>query len=275
MTQKTTLTALLGAGLLTAGLSQAALVHHYTFDEGSGTTITDSAGSTNGTWAAGGGAGLAWTTGKIGGAADFQNGGGAVNHFGLSGGLAITNQASISVWVQNDQASGYRGILTTRDDGTPGSFSLATENGHIDFHTLNGATNQLDSLDGVPTDGTTWTHVLATWDQTTQERYIYINGQPAGTGLSTMNTNVGGSPLIGGASVDWRIGNDNCCGDRDLDGRLDDLAIWDNILTAADAATIFAAGNNGISAPDALAVPEPSTSLLGALAALALLRRRR
>ena len=51
---------------------------------------------------------------------------------------------------------------------------------------------------------------------------------------------------------------------------------WIDRLGLGKAAAIFAGGNTGLNAPEALAaVPEPSTSLLGALAALALLRRRR
>lgn len=260
---------LIGAGLVsTALVGQGALVHHYTFDETTGTTAADSAGANDGSWVEGAGAGLAWTAGKIGNAADFQNGGGAVNYFniGTLSSLAGSSALSVSTWIQVDSiTSGYRGLLTSRSDSSAGSWAFAHEGNHIDFHT-SGAGNQLDSAADL-TIGS-WFHVVATWDNATGERNTYLNGV-----LSTTNTFTGGVNF--GGDGNWRIGNDDCCGDRDFDGRIDDLAVFDSALSASDAAAIFAGGNAGLDAPTALAVPEASTSLLGALAALGLLRRRR
>ena len=254
---------------MTAGLSQAALIHHWAFDETTGLTTADSVGGNNGTWQEGGGTGLSWVPGKIGNAADLNNGtAGRVNNFnvGTLSSLTGSSAISISVWLQTDAASSpYRGILSSRSDSSSSSWAFANEGAHIDFHT-SGAGNQLDSAD-VLTVGP-WFHVVATWDNSTGVRNIYIDGA-----LSTTNTFTGGVNFGGDGT--WLIGSDDCCSDRDFDGRLDDLAVFDNVVSASEAAAIFAGGNAGLNVVESLAVPEPSTSLLGALAALALLRRRR
>jgi hypothetical protein len=117
-----------------------------------------------------------------------------------------------------------------------------------------------------------WYHVLATWNNDTGDRAVYVNGDPAGTGLSVANTFTGGVNFAGDGQ--WDIGSDNCCSDRDFDGFIDDVGVFDNALTAADALTIYNAGNQGINVAQAL-IPEPSAAILCLLGGLLIIRRMR
>jgi hypothetical protein len=66
-------------------------------------------------------------------------------------------------------------------------------------------------------------------------------------------------------------------GDRDWDGMIEELAIWDRALTGSEI-------NNGVGGVDAtslyqrglsgIAIPEPGAALLGGFGLLALMRRR-
>ena len=170
----------------------------------------------------------------------------------------------------------FNGLFTSRNESNSGSWSVAWQgsNDVLDFHT-SGSPNQLDSAGGLTADSNTWHHVLAVWNNDTGDRAVYINGDPAGTNFSTSDTFTGGSAFAGDGT--WIIGSDLCCAnDRDFDGAIDDVAVFDNALTATDAATIYNAGLAGVDVVTAL-VPEPSGICLSALclAGLCVGRRRR
>ena len=91
---------------------------------------------------------------------------------------------------------------------------------------------------------------------------IVANGASIHTGLLSY------WPLDG----DLWIGNNPQSSTRMWDGLIDDVAIWDRPLGAADALELYTAGQSGLSLGQ---IPEPSTGILGALAGLALVIRRR
>lgn len=272
MKNKSIFTSTYAVFALTAATSQAALIHHWSMDEASGDTAADYAGSNNGAWQDPGN-NLTWDAGKIGNAAHLNGtAAGRIQNFdvGVLSSLAGNSQISISMWVNPDSGTGYYGLLASRSESNAGSWAVAWEGGnHFDFHT-GGTGNQLDSAAGVTTGN--WFHVLTTWNSDTGDRAHYINGDPAGTGLSLADTFTGGTAF--GGTGTWEIGSDNCCGDRDFDGLIDDVGIFDTALTAADAKRIFDAGNAGLNVAEA-AIPEPGSSALLLLSGLLAFRRRR
>ena len=112
MTYSKRLKTLLGLSILgSTALSQATLVAHYKFDEGSGTTATDSAGGDQN--AATNQGTIGWTpTGKIGGALDLP--GNASLQVADAIGAGAT-AFTLSVWVNMDDNPGYDGIFSARD----------------------------------------------------------------------------------------------------------------------------------------------------------------
>ena len=267
MTMKHMLALIGAASTVSAGLGNAALVAHYKFDEGSGTTALDSAGGDqNATQNQGT---IGWTgSGKIGGALDLPGTASlqAADAIG-AGATAYT----ISLWVNMDDTPGYDGIYSARSE----NMGINVEGGssanlHGDFRYDNhpgGGSQGVDSANGSLVVGT-WHHMAITW-AADKSGSIYLDG-----------LNVGSQPASSAAIYDghlstWNIGDDPCCGGRELNAQLDDLAVWDEKLSDADILAIFNGGNNGLDAPTALTVPEPSSALLGLVGALGLLRRRR
>ncbi|MGJ8698153.1 MAG: LamG domain-containing protein [Verrucomicrobiaceae bacterium] len=268
------LLALIGAtSTITAGLSNAALVAHYKFDEGSGTTAADSAGGDQN--AATNQGTVGWLTGgKIGGALDLPGNASmqAADAIG-AGATAFT----ISIWVNMDDTPGYDGIYSARNtenwglNVNGGNAAALAFDYRYDNPPINGGGSQgLDSPAGSAVVGT-WHHVAMTWatDGVNSSGAIYLDGVNVGTAPTNAAIEYSGHLST------WNIGDDPCCGGRELNAQLDDLAVWDEALSDAQIAQIFNGGNAGLDAPTALTVPEPATGLLSALAALTLLRRRR
>lgn len=256
----------LGA-LLVPGQAQAALVAHYKFDDGTGSTALDSAGGDqNATQNQGT---IGWTgSGKIGGALDLPG------TASLQAADAIGEGATaytISLWINMDDTPAYDGIYTARNE----NMGINVEGGssanlHGDFRYDNspgGGSQGVDSDNGSLVVGT-WHHMAITW-AADKSGSIYLDGLKVGSQPAST------AAIYEGHLSTWNIGDDPCCGGRELNAQLDDLAVWDEKLSDADIEAIFNGGNNGLDAPTALTVPEPSSALLGLVGALGLLRRRR
>lgn len=154
---------------------------------------------------------------------------------------------SISAWVNPSGTAGYDGIFNTRSAQTSlgnatnpssGNWGLAHEGTHIDARIQTSATgsNGTDSPDDSLPAGE-WTHVAFTYNSFIGETKIYLNGAE-----STTKT---GLPVdiewfSGGQ---WAIGDDLCCGGREFNGLLDDVALYDTLLSASDITSIY---NNGL-----------------------------
>jgi hypothetical protein len=99
---------------------------------------------------------------------------------------------------------------------------------------------------------------------------LYLDGSAVGTHTNGTATNAFTNLVFGRQRT-------TDAGDREWDGMIDELAIWNRALTASEI-------NNATTGPEAdslykrglagLAVPEPSIVLLGGLGLLTLLRRR-
>lgn len=177
------------------------------------------------------------------------------------------SDVSISVWVKATAwSTGWQGVvahgegadyrIARRGSNDPILLAYAGGTGDIQTGTTYGSAPGGDGL---------WHHILATTSNGGATQ-LYVDGLleatgggPSGIAQSNANNNV----LCIGCNPD---------NGREFNGLIDDLAMWDRVLTTEEAGLLYSAGLAGTSLG---AIPEPSTSLLGLLGVLGLLRRRR
>ncbi|MEM7385340.1 MAG: LamG-like jellyroll fold domain-containing protein [Verrucomicrobiota bacterium] len=219
------------------------LIGLWRMDDLVGGIATDVVSGNDAVWQAGETDGLEWVDGVVGGAADLSDQGG--NHYfqiddlpELIGAQGIT----IAAWVSADPQGGYNGIFMTRtfNGATNNSWGIAYEaDGRLDTR-VNGP--GIDSTDGAiaPEEGV-WHHVVMVWNSEDSSHTQYLDG---------VRSSVGSGPdseIVGPVSGPWYIGYDDCCGGgRDFDGRLDEIALWNQALSAGEVAEIYANGLAGI-----------------------------
>jgi len=234
-------------------------VAHYTFDEGSGTTAGDSSGNNNtGTLTNG----PTWTT-------DSKVGGGALQFDGVndyatsSAGTAVNNltAGTISVWIKPSSGGQYGlgRIISKGSTGGIGGFDLNVEGSPVrrfDFAIdYDGATDLGAVTSGGIIDFGVWQHVVVTWDGTGNGSGLkmYKNG----TSLSLSTSNGVGS-RVSDASNGLVIGNRSVISNRDFDGSIDDVRLYNRVLSAQDISDLFALGSGGTPSPSASDTIPPS-----------------
>lgn len=219
------------------------LVALYKFDEVSGTSAVDSA-TLEGIQTANQNQGtIAWTPGLIGGALDLDGSSSlqAPDAIG-EGATAFT----ISAWVNMDNTPGYDGIYSARNTENMGLNveGGSAENLHFDYRFDNppidgGGSQGVDSPNGSAVVGQ-WHHIAMTWTADHSFLDIYLDGADIGDANTTVDT------VYNGYLSTWNIGDDPCCGGRELDAQLDELAVWNVALSAGEINTIYTNGLNGI-----------------------------
>jgi len=240
-----------------AGSVSANMVAHWTFDEGSGQTAYDSAGTNNGTIY-----GATWTAGRIGGALSFNGTDSYVNvpdapslRFGKY------DSFSISYWAKPQPLTDGRYVISKMSASESGIFGYASgyyaPTGQFTFYAEKSNENYVNIMtqtDAAPADS--WSFVTAVYDNRNMK--IYINGELEDTGFYTLDT---------GATVPTQylcIGAWTSATTRDcyFEGLIDDVQIYNNALTAGEIQQIYNA-------------PEPATIALFGLGIMALRSKRK
>ena len=176
--------------------------------------------------------------------------------------LDVGNQVTIEFWMKADPANAmnsYQGLVTSDFYGieiangfAPGplgvSFFLSTDGGasvspssYPDTATVNGG--------GAVVSAGAWHHVAGTYDGAKLQ--LYIDGQPQGapnyhTGaISPMLVN----SFVSLGSEDGRTICPDCMNNRYFNGQIDEPAIYNRALSAAEILAIYNAGGAGKCAP--------------------------
>lgn len=218
------------------------LVAHWAFDEGSGTSAADSAGTHTGTLVSS----PTWTTGRYGGGLDTSGGYVSVAH---AADLGNFSQMSLAMWVYSRQwtgdpvpisKDGNSGYYWQRYSGTSrlGIWVGSGERGHVGNPTLDA-----------------WHHIAWTWDGSTFTPYLDGVAQTTVAYTGTIDPSATGALLIG-AYTGGALG---------LNGIVDDVAIWSGALSGAEITAVM----NG-----SLGVPEPGSAVALAVLAVGLAVRR-
>jgi hypothetical protein len=264
---KRVLIVLMVLALATASAS-AALVSRYSFDETSGTTVSDSVGGLNGTLqgaAAFDGLGSAVLNGSSGTYV-------ALNPASLSGQTAITLDAWFTFTVPNDNVHLFsidNGVGT----GSNGSYLRLDVNDTRTGHEHTGPFIEAiqgwggnKTVDDVLLARDTQIHVTTVYDGTNNYEALYVDGALAFELLGNATTvkalsgypmdvfTLGRSPWVG-------------YGDPMLTGSINEFRVFGGALTAGEIAAYDALGPN--------VVPEPSTIVMLVMGGMLLLFRLR
>jgi glucose/arabinose dehydrogenase len=202
----------------TAPPPAAGLVGAYSFNEGTGTTLTDRSGTgNNGTIS-----GATWSAaGRNGGALSFD---------GVNDQVTVADASSLDVprmtlgaWVFPTALGGlWRTVLLKEQ---PGQLAYAlyanTDTSRPSGHVYVGGDRDVRGTAALPTNA--WTHLAATYDGSTLR--LYVNGVQASS-LSLV-----GSILTSSGAL--RLGGNTVWGEW-FAGRLDDVRIYNRALSAAE-----------------------------------------
>jgi len=202
---------------LSKGGSTPGLVAHWEFEEGSGDTASDSAGSNDGTVM-----GASWVPGKIGTALRFDG----MNDYVDCGSSASLNpsEMTVSLWVSAEGWTTYRYVLGKAQNLYSSDYTFATQGeGKLEFSFSQGVGSRatVRSEEGLPLEE--WVHVGATRDGGTAS--LYMNGQLQSTATYSVAVTDNGYGLrigsIGMASPEWA---------GFFGGKIDDVRIYDEAL---------------------------------------------
>ncbi len=152
------------------------LVGYWAFDEGTGTTATDSSGNSNN--------GVlfnspVFTVGQMGNAVSLNG----VNQYvqvSPTSGLNLSNAITLAAWVNPTDLSSYRNVVNKGAAGSRG-FGMNIISGALNFVNVGGA----DVTSTVTLSTNAWQHIAITWNADTSEVKFYKNGTLAQTIISS------------------------------------------------------------------------------------------
>ena len=225
--------------------TEATLIAHWDFDERSGTTAFDSAGSNNGEVN-----GAQWVDGVFGGALEFDGVDDYVN-CGNNDSLDMTDELTISAWIKRPDFSTH-GVIVGKNNGNAvtAGYGLFSYKEGLEFTFYSQGWRR--TTPRFPVTANQWHHVAGTFNGNIL--YLYVDGeQRASLAYNGDITAAAGYPV---QIAYWRSRLP-----QHFNGLIDDIRIYDVALSPAEIRE--------------LAIPEPATLLVLGLGALAGLRRRR
>ncbi len=211
------------------------LVAHYSFDEASGTSILDHSGNrrdgvmAGGTWLGDGrfGAALRFAVGEMASVANFPN---------AASGFSVSAWVRLHTFVQTADDDPERwGTVVSTELGMSGGWEVMIDRSQttpaVNFAFWKGP-SQGDftgwTIANVPLDE--WTHVGAVVDKNAQIFEFYVNGVERGRSTTTLGILPGSETLTLGQYP---------AGGRNLDGDVDEIAIWNRALATAEMQLLY------------------------------------
>jgi hypothetical protein len=217
-----------GQANLSAGASRASLAGEWLLNEGGGTIANDTSGNNrDGTITAG-----SWVPGRHGQALSFDGASSVVQTLGFP---SQSVGKGICAWVNPATSqSGLKGLVIQE-----GGFYLRLNNMALEARVYNsaGATSNTYSTSATLPVGK-WSHVCETVDASSGGAItlnFYINGVSALSQATDVN-----GPNTGGVGTNYmKIGNDDDAAGRFFQGTIDDVVVYNRLLSASEIVTIY------------------------------------
>ena len=223
-----------GAGFV----ANAELIAHWRFDETSGTTAYDSAGTNDGTLQ-GAGSTAAHITGKFGGALGFDSSASQFVNIGNNNVItALSGAKTLSFWTRLKTDSTSNGFITIDNGTSANRWYLDDQNsgGSLRAWQVGGGHDGevFTATDVFNYDSTQWQHVLIADDGSgTDGVRVYVNGQLVHTGDSFDYSGLAaGSVLQLGVARHPDVYHY-------LNGDLDDFGVWRVALSDSQAKMVY------------------------------------
>jgi hypothetical protein len=216
------------------------LAAKWKFEEGSGTTATDSSGNgSNGTVQ-----GATWITGQAGAALDFNGANSLVNVASAPALVNLSNNFTLSFWanprathqIDPETTSGFGGTSGQKYVVGPKWYSNGDAGAGISVGT-NGisvyehAANYMPATLVYQATLTGWTHIVLVYKN--KQPKLYVNGVLVRTGLTSPMNSVHIEPVyIGGMGYGY------------FDGMLDEMTIYKDSFTPSDVQAMYSSQTN-------------------------------
>ena len=174
-------------------------------------------------------------TGKIGNGADFER---SNNEYlsisdGSQTGLDITTDRSFNFWFKFEDTSTQSFI--TKWGANDGFWIDWLNDNTLRFRTSSdGSSAYTSTVSWTPT-ASTWYMITYTYDMSAGEVKFYVNGSQQGS------TQTGHDTTVNNSTETFRVGNNS--GSGYLDGLMDELGVWDKILTSTEVSDLYNSGN--------------------------------
>jgi Concanavalin A-like lectin/glucanases superfamily len=215
--------------------SSAGLVAHWPLDETSGTRVVDTAQHNDGTIRGAPG----FVVGRVGGALDLRGADDAVS-IGSPPGLNDLPRFTIAAWM-NPRTFGGRGLARIADKRNDGNgWALLVCDGPcsraLEFHcAFEGGEGVWQAVDMVVLGA--WRHVAVTYDRSSSanDPVIYVDATPVPAAKTQVPSGASASDM----TQPLTLGNRDPA-DSAFDGLLDDVRIYDRILTSKEIADLRA-----------------------------------
>ncbi len=203
---------------------------HWAFDEGSGTTVRDSADGNHGTLYY-----AVWTTGQVDRAIEFD---GEMSYVRVPHSTSIAvgrSDYTLSAWIRPTTVDGSRVILGKISSSDDKEYVLGIEDGRIRLDVERSGNNGRAYSVPVVTSGV-WQHVAVTFDSWTLQARFYHNGAPVAEGEThapiTALPHPFNAPLwIGMRGQPYE--------DRGFAGSIDEVMIFNRVLSSDEIRTVY------------------------------------
>jgi hypothetical protein len=225
------------------------LVSQFSFNEATGTTVVDQVGRT------GAMSGPTWTSGQSGAGLNFD---GSNDWVTVSDdvGLDLSGAMTLAAWVRPDSVTGWRTVLL-KETGNGLAYGLySSDDEGLPSVYINTGGTDIAATGPESLSAGTWSHLAATYDGSSLR--LYVNGQLVATRNITGSIVTSNGPLRFGGNAIWG---------EHLDGSLDEVRIYNTVLTANEIAELSSSTNRPpIAQPDNALAPAASAIIINVLA---------